>query len=89
MFSEHAVSIPKECRRDLESDAKRLNKRIGILRKLYTAIAEFMASDERYYVFDRESEQSQMYQLIGGISIQLPKLEKEYDFILAEIEKEK
>ena len=48
-----------------------------------------MSSDERYSVFDRETEHAQMYQLIGGLSIQLPKLEKEYDFILAEIEKEK
>lgn len=79
----------KECRRDLESDAKRLNKRIKTLKEFQQALLSFMSSDERHYVFDREQEAQLFFQVIGGLCIQIPRLEKEYDFILDQIEKEK
>jgi hypothetical protein len=81
------IGSNKICKRDLEHEAKHLKRRLDTNEKFCNALAEFINSD-CFYQIDSHSEAKTMYAIYGGLSIIVPKQRKEYDALLAEIEKE-
>ena len=82
------IEMTKECKRDLEADAKRLKKRIDEFKEFDCAIKNFINAGHIHWIDGREDRKT-MFVLCGAFSLEIPSLEAEYNKILAKIEEER
>lgn len=80
------IAQAKECKRDLEEDAKGLKKRIDEFKALECAIKDFVHAGHIYWIED-QGDRRALFVLCGAFSIEIPALEGEYEKILEEIER--
>lgn len=73
----------KSCREDLEMVAARLKKQINIKSALRVPLEKYVENFS--YDFDG-SERKTLFAIVGGLAIEIPKLEAEYQALLAKIE---
>lgn len=78
----------KECKRDLEGDAKRLKRRIDAFSAMKDATETFVREGHLHW-FDEREHRSAMLVTIAGLGLELPALQSEYERILDAIEKER
>lgn len=83
MWGSHGVQAAGICRENLEETAARLKKQIDIKSALQKPLVNYV--DNYSYDFDG-SERKTLFAIVGGLSMEIPKLEAEYQALLAKIE---
>lgn len=86
MFTDYNRVVSAPCTRDIEAEVKRLKSRLDISKELLVSLTKLMQSDLRYEVFDGPQEHISFFAVIGGLSIRVPLIEKEYENLLKEME---
>lgn len=94
MFSENRMSIPtgpssiKECKRDLEGEAKHLHHKLEVFTNLCSAVSALLNSSFSYQIIDSHDDRNFFLSLVGGLHLAIPIIQVEYESILKEMEKE-
>jgi hypothetical protein len=74
----------KECKRDYEREAATIKKSLDNYNKLYNTLLIFIREENTYDFKDISS----MAELVGGLMINRVSIMKNYEYVLAQIEKE-
>lgn len=80
-------SAPMECKRDLDGELQRLNKRIESHTELYNSLKVVAQSDSLYNVSDNKSRK-ELAALIGSTIVELENLYLNWERLVKDIEKE-
>lgn len=75
------------CKRDLNAEAERLNKRLAANKEMQLATKKFMKSGD-FGEINRDDNRV-LYALLGALSIRIEQQEQNLDILLVQIEKEK
>ena len=75
------------CKRDYEADAKRLKASIDNNKEFTQAIKNFVDCNEFHQIEDFKDRKT-FFAVYGSLSMKIPSMEKEYDRLLEELEKE-
>ncbi len=75
------------CRRDYEADAKRMKVRIDNNKSFATAIKNFVDCNEFRQIEDYQDRKT-LFAVYGSLSMKIPSMEKDYERLLAEFEKD-
>jgi len=82
------VGSAKECRRDLEAEAKRLKEKINSFSWLFAGMGDFWCKGHLCWL-DNYDDKRSFLAIYGALSFELPAMQEQYDRILEEMEKEK
>lgn len=77
----------QECKRDIEAEAKRLQKKITTLQNFRNATSEFIKANYLHW-FDNKIHREMLFIALGGLSLEIPELQKRYEDLLYKIAEE-
>lgn len=75
------------CRRDYEAEAKRMKERIDNNKAFTAAIKNFVDCDEFHQIEDY-GDRKTLFAMYGALSMKTPSMERKYEWMLDELEKE-
>lgn len=78
------ADLGRSCREALEETAAKVKKNLELRKNLHGPLARYVESCAGYD-FDREDRKT-LFAIVGGLSMEIPKLEAEYQSLLAKIE---
>lgn len=78
----------KACKRDLEGDIKRINKRIDAYKDMKESTEKFIKVVGLHWLDDRAHRDGLMV-AFAGLTLELPELERERDVLISEQERDK
>jgi hypothetical protein len=77
-------TLERSCREAIEETAARAKKQLDVRKDLHGPLVKYLNSGAAYDI--NVEERKTLFALVGGISMEIPKLEAEYQSLLAKVE---